>query len=124
MGLSYLHFQQPAELGDGRKPGGNLLTLETQPVPLSTDHVRALLAGSEAALAAVFDCPKSLLGKVRADPKPVLSVAPDIIAEVGKRLEVLEILVERPRGLTKARRFEKALGTDRLQSEAVRKALV
>ena len=123
MGLSYLQFQLPGDLVAAKKPEGKLLLLESDPVPLLADHLRALVAGNIQALAAIVDSNPKQLGFVRAQNKPVCNVTPDIVVEAGKRLEVVEIMVERPHGLTKARRFDKALGTDRLQSDAVRQSL-
>lgn len=123
MGLSYLLYQQPSQLVAAKKPEGKLLLLESDPVPLHIDHLTALVAGSREALAAVLDCAPSQLGRLRAADQPVCNVVPDIVVESGKRLEVVEIMADRPRGLTQARRFDKALGTDRLQSESVREAL-
>ncbi len=123
MGLNYLRFQLPGELVAAKRPTGKLLLLESDPIPLHADHLRNLVAGHEKALAAVIDVPGKQIGRIRHDPKPVCNVTPDIVVEAGKRLEVVEIMVERPHGLTKARRFDKALGTDRLQSEGVRQAL-
>jgi hypothetical protein len=123
MGLNYLQFQLPGELLTAKKPSGRLLMLESDPIPMHADHLRSLVAGSAKALAAIIDVPVKQLGRIRHDPKPVCNVTPDIVVEAGKRLEVIEVMVERPHGLTKARRFDKALGTDRLQSESVRQAL-
>jgi hypothetical protein len=123
MGLSYLQFQQPSRVVGAKKPTGKLVILEMDPVPLHIDHLTALVAGSKEALAAVLDCSPAQINRVRAESKPVCNVSPDIVVEAGKRLEVIEIMADRPRGLTQARRFDKALGTDRLQSDAVRAAL-
>lgn len=97
--------------------------LEADPIPLHINHVTSLIAENREALAAVLDCSPSQLGRIRSEAKPVCNVTPDIIVEAGKRLEVVEIMTERPRGLTQARRFDKALGTDRLQSDGVKSAL-
>lgn len=123
MGLSYLLFQQPSQLVAVDKPTGKLLMLEADPVPLHIDHLRTLISGSKDALGAILDCPPFQLGTIRSAAKPVCNVTPDIVVEAGKRLEVIEIMAERPHGLAQARRFDKALGTDRLQSEGVRQAL-
>jgi hypothetical protein len=123
MGLSYLLFQQPTRLVATQKPAGKLLMLEADPVPLHIEHLSALISGSKDALGAVLDCSPSQLGRVRAESKPVCNVTPDIVVEAGKRLEVIEIMANRPHGLAQARRFDKALGTDRLQSDGVRQAL-
>jgi hypothetical protein len=123
MGLSYLHFQQASKLVAAREPAGKLLLLEVDPLPMLIDHVTALVAESREALASIIDCAPQQIGRVRADSKPVCNVTPNILVEAGKRFEIIEIMAERPRGLTQARRFDKALGTDRLQSEGVREAL-
>jgi hypothetical protein len=123
MGLSYLQYQLPGELVAVKKPNGKLMLLESDPIPLHADHLRALIAGSPKGLAAIIDCQPNQVGHIRAEMKPVCNVTPDIVVEAGKRLEVVEVMVERPHGLTKARRFDKALGTDRLQSDQVRQAL-
>jgi len=123
MGLSYLHYRQPAELVGVKKPEGKLQLLESDPLPLHVDHLRALIAGSKAALAAILDLPQAQLGRIRFSAEPICGVVPDVLVEAGKRLEIVEVMAERPRGLTRARRFDKALGTDRLQSDGLRDAL-
>ena len=123
MGLSYLRFRQPGELAGAKKPAGKLLVLESDPVPLHVGHLRALVAGSIDCLAAILDCSSQQIARVRAEIDPVANVTPDILVEVGKRLEIVEVMAERPRGLSRARRFDRALGTDRLQSDSVREAL-
>lgn len=123
MGPSYFHFQQASKIVAAREPAGKLLLLEVDPMPLLNEHVTRLVAENREALAAVLDCTPQQIGRVQADMKPVCNVTPNILVEAGKRLEIVEIMTERPRGLTQARRFDKALGTDRLQSDGVREAL-
>lgn len=123
MGPSYFHFQQASKVVAAREPPGKLLLLEVDPLPLLNEYVTKLVAENRDALAAVLDCAPQQIGRVRSDMKPVCNVTPNILVEAGKRFEIIEIMTERPRGLTQARRFDKALGTDRLQSDGVREAL-
>lgn len=123
MGLSYLHFRQSGEIVGVKRPTEKLLLLESDPLPMQVEYLRALVGASRDAVAAILDCPVAQVGRIRASTDPVANVTPDIIVESGKRLDIIEVMAERPRGLTRARRFDKALGTDRLQSDQVREAL-
>ncbi len=123
MGLTYLHFRPTGELVGAKRPEEKLLLLESEPLPLQVEHLRALVGASKDAVAAILDCPAAQVGRIRVSAEPVANVTPDILVESGKRLDIIEVMAERPRGLTRARRFDKALGTDRLQTDQVREAL-
>lgn len=123
MGITYLKFDLPDALTKVIKFPEELRRLEVDPLPLDSDHLRKIIVNNKSSLTTVLECEDEEIGRIKADPRPVLNVSPDIIAEVTDVLEVLEIMVERPKGLIKSREFEKAMGTERLKSESLKKAL-
>ena len=123
MGVTYLKLNLPDTLEKTIKFPGQLKRLELDPLPMDPDHLRKLIVNNKSALSTILECEEDAIGIVKADPRPILNVNPDIVAEVGPHLHVLEVMVERPFGLRKAVEFERNLGTEKLKNESLKKAL-
>lgn len=123
MGITYLKLNLPDQLQKTIKFPEQLKRLEIDPLPIDPEHLRKLIVNNKSALSTILECDEEEIGIVKADPRPILNVNPDIVAEVGPQLHVLEVMVERPLGLRKAVEFERNLGTEKLKNESLKKAL-